>query len=352
MIGSENMRRRAADDSTANLMEEGKLSAEANESDSIDPRADETQVVKRMRRIRNAMQAKLPDGWDLNIVLLTSGLILCMMMSFYGLREAASAKAALKLELKSFAASNNGAIAQKFVDYAPALEAQKRKIDEDLAAYHKKVSDAMKAQTILQAPLANLSATIIDNPPSYPPAKAKSSSSGSNASDTRVKSMLDSWYTGTDVVGLSDANFKENVLSNDQSVIVNFYFSDLRKCRKLYQSCDSSHSYNSLKSEWISSAMALNSRGVKVSAVDCILNKATCDQYLVRSLPTIKLFSAKDKTWPVEYTGKLTASAIVEYVLVGRDSTSNSLKALQAELSSMKQELTKISRNTNTEYVG
>ena len=109
----------------------------------------------------------------------------------------------------------------------------------------------------------------------------------------------DPFYSGTDVVGLNDANFKEEVLSSEEPVLVEFYAPWCGHCKNL-------------KPEWISSASQLKGKGVKIAAIDCTTNQATCGQYSVQGYPTIKFFKNKK---PVDYQGAREASAIVAYAM-------------------------------------
>lgn len=95
----------------------------------------EAQTVKRRPMQPQAISDK--SGWDPVIVLLVGALIVSIILSFYGLSEAASARAALK----SVSSATNG----RATEFAQNLASQKRRIEE-LDLYKAKAEEREKLQ--------------------------------------------------------------------------------------------------------------------------------------------------------------------------------------------------------------
>lgn len=92
---------------------------------------------------RRPMQQHVPvaskNGWDPVIVLLVGALIISIILSFYGLSEAANAKAALK----AMTSTTNS----RTTEFAQNLASQKRRIEE-LDVYKAKAEEREKLQAV------------------------------------------------------------------------------------------------------------------------------------------------------------------------------------------------------------
>ncbi|CAG8600183.1 9223_t:CDS:2 [Paraglomus occultum] len=115
------------------------------------------------------------------------------------------------------------------------------------------------------------------------------------------------------VIVLNEKNFKDEVISTEKLVLVEFYAPWCPHCQRLTQ--DYKKAADNLKGL------------VKVGAVDCDedANRGLCQAFEVKGYPTIKLFPSNrvpDKRNPGAYTkkpksynGERTAKAFVDYVL-------------------------------------
>uniref|UniRef100_A0A7S0R2Q6 protein disulfide-isomerase n=1 Tax=Chlamydomonas leiostraca TaxID=1034604 RepID=A0A7S0R2Q6_9CHLO len=106
------------------------------------------------------------------------------------------------------------------------------------------------------------------------------------------------FYSGTDVVTLTDANFQEEVAASGDLWFVEFYAPWCGHCKNL-------------KPSWIEAATELKGK-VKVGAVDCTAHQSTCQEFGVRGYPTIKFFG-KNKASPEDFNGGRDASSIVNF---------------------------------------
>uniref|UniRef100_A0A6B2L798 Thioredoxin domain-containing protein n=1 Tax=Arcella intermedia TaxID=1963864 RepID=A0A6B2L798_9EUKA len=103
---------------------------------------------------------------------------------------------------------------------------------------------------------------------------------------------------GSDVVELSDANFKKLVLGSDLPFLVEFFAPWCGHCQRLAP-------------EW--EKAATNLKGIMpVGKVDCTVHQSLCGQYQVQGYPTIKLFSDKGKKVE-DYQQARQAASIVRY---------------------------------------
>lgn len=110
----------------------------------------------------------------------------------------------------------------------------------------------------------------------------------------------DSFYTGTDVVVLTDSNFKDQVQGSSELWFVEFYAPWCGHCKNL-------------KPAWIEAARDVKGK-VKLGAVDCTAQQEVCMKYKVQGYPTIKFFDPK-KSKPEDYQGDRSASGIVTFAL-------------------------------------
>mmetsp|Transcript_11091 Transcript_11091/g.23921 ORF Transcript_11091/g.23921 Transcript_11091/m.23921 type:complete len:457 (+) Transcript_11091:59-1429(+) len=106
------------------------------------------------------------------------------------------------------------------------------------------------------------------------------------------------FYSGTDVVTLTDSNFEDEVTNSDDLVFVEFYAPWCGHCQRL-------------KPDWIEAATELKGK-VKVAAVDCTAHQSACGQFGVRGYPTIKFFGT-DKQNPEDYQAGRDAGSIVSF---------------------------------------
>ncbi|KAG1665201.1 hypothetical protein FOA52_002602 [Chlamydomonas sp. UWO 241] len=108
----------------------------------------------------------------------------------------------------------------------------------------------------------------------------------------------DSFYRGTPVVTLTDANFDEEVTNSGDLVLVEFYAPWCGHCKNL-------------KQPWIESAGSLKGK-VKMAAIDCTASQAACGKFGVQGYPTIKFFG-KNKASPTDYQGGRDTASIVAF---------------------------------------
>ncbi len=106
------------------------------------------------------------------------------------------------------------------------------------------------------------------------------------------------FYSGTNVVTLTDDNFAEKVKNSDELWFVEFYAPWCGHCK-------------SLKPHWEKAATQLKGK-VNVGAVDCTAHQTVCGNYGVRGYPTIKFFGS-NKRKPEDYQGERSSSAIVDF---------------------------------------
>ncbi|KAG2442054.1 hypothetical protein HYH02_009845 [Chlamydomonas schloesseri] len=106
------------------------------------------------------------------------------------------------------------------------------------------------------------------------------------------------FYQGTDVVVLTDDNFKSQVVKSDDLWLVEMYAPWCGHCK-------------ALKPAWIEAAGELQGK-VKVGAVDCTAHQAVCQEYGVQGYPTIKFFG-QNKRSPEDYQGGRDVGSIVAF---------------------------------------
>ncbi|XP_068626208.1 protein disulfide-isomerase A6 homolog [Battus philenor] len=107
----------------------------------------------------------------------------------------------------------------------------------------------------------------------------------------------------SDVITLTDSNFKELVLDSEDLWLVEFYAPWCGHCKNL-------------EPHWAKAATELKGK-VKLGALDATVHQAMASRYQVQGYPTIKLFpSGKKSSDSVEdYNGGRTSSDIVAYAL-------------------------------------
>jgi len=102
----------------------------------------------------------------------------------------------------------------------------------------------------------------------------------------------------SDVIDLSDTNFKDIVLNSELPIMVEFFAPWCGHCK-------------SLAPEW--EKAATNLKGIlPIAKVDCTVHQQLCGRYDVKGYPTIKCFSQRGKK-VVDYQQARQASAIVHY---------------------------------------
>ncbi|CAG9117976.1 unnamed protein product [Plutella xylostella] len=107
----------------------------------------------------------------------------------------------------------------------------------------------------------------------------------------------------SDVVTLTDSNFKELVLESDDLWLVEFYAPWCGHCKNL-------------EPQWAKAATELKGK-VKLGALDATVHTSMASRYQVQGYPTIKLFRAGKKSSDSveDYNGGRTASDIVAFAL-------------------------------------
>ncbi|KAI8075130.1 hypothetical protein BC940DRAFT_229939 [Gongronella butleri] len=142
---------------------------------------------------------------------------------------------------------------------------------------------------------------------------------------------VDAMYSSRDqVVELTSANFKKEVLDNDKLVAVEFYAPWCGHCQNLAP-------------EWKKAAGNLKGL-VTVAAVNCDedANKPLCGEYGIQGFPTIKVFrprvnkQGKRVKTPTDYQGPRTAKPIVDQLLSMQPSNVRFVKADGSAVSSKK----------------
>lgn len=113
----------------------------------------------------------------------------------------------------------------------------------------------------------------------------------------------DSGSGKSDVVELTDSNFKDKVLNSEDMWLVEFYAPWCGHCK-------------SLEPHWAKAAAELKGK-VKLGAVDATVHTSTASKYQIQGYPTIKLFTAgkKGEDSVVEYDGGRTSSDIVNWAI-------------------------------------
>jgi len=111
----------------------------------------------------------------------------------------------------------------------------------------------------------------------------------------------------TSVITLTDADFIEQVIDSDVSWMVEFYAPWCGHCK-------------SLAPHWAKAASNLEGK-VNLGAVDCTIEKSTCEKYEVKGFPTIYTFTKGSKDNHEKYEGQRTSSGIVSYAMDIYEST-------------------------------
>ncbi|XP_045446332.1 protein disulfide-isomerase A6 homolog [Melitaea cinxia] len=107
----------------------------------------------------------------------------------------------------------------------------------------------------------------------------------------------------SDVITLTDSNFKELVLDSEDMWLVEFYAPWCGHCKNL-------------EPHWAKAATELKGK-VKVGALDATVHTAMASRYQVQGYPTIKLFNSGKKTSDSveDYNGGRTSSDIVSWAM-------------------------------------
>ncbi|GBP29041.1 Protein disulfide-isomerase A6 homolog [Eumeta japonica] len=107
----------------------------------------------------------------------------------------------------------------------------------------------------------------------------------------------------SDVITLTDSNFKELVLDSEDMWLVEFFAPWCGHCKNL-------------EPHWAKAASELKGK-IKVGALDATVHTSMASQYQVQGYPTIKFFPAgkKGSDSAEEYTGGRTSSDIVTWAL-------------------------------------
>ncbi|VVD02520.1 protein disulfide-isomerase A6 homolog [Leptidea sinapis] len=107
----------------------------------------------------------------------------------------------------------------------------------------------------------------------------------------------------SDVITLTDSNFKEMVLESEDLWLVEFYAPWCGHCKNL-------------EPHWAKAATELKGK-VKVGALDATVHQGIASRYQVQGYPTIKLFNSGKKTSDSveDYNGGRTSSDIVAWAL-------------------------------------
>lgn len=107
----------------------------------------------------------------------------------------------------------------------------------------------------------------------------------------------------SDVITLTDSNFKELVLDSEDMWLVEFYAPWCGHCKNL-------------EPHWAKAATELKGK-VKLGALDATVHTAIASRYQVQGYPTIKLFNSGKKTSDSveDYNGGRTSSDIVSWAM-------------------------------------
>ncbi|XP_075992575.1 protein disulfide-isomerase A6 homolog CaBP1 [Anticarsia gemmatalis] len=107
----------------------------------------------------------------------------------------------------------------------------------------------------------------------------------------------------SDVITLTDSNFKELVLDSDDLWLVEFYAPWCGHCKNL-------------EPHWAKAASELKGK-VKLGALDATVHQVMASRYQVQGYPTIKMFASGKKTSDSveDYNGGRTSSDIVAWAL-------------------------------------
>lgn len=113
----------------------------------------------------------------------------------------------------------------------------------------------------------------------------------------------DSGSSKSEVIELTDSNFKDKVLNSEDMWLVEFYAPWCGHCKNL-------------EPHWAKAATELKGK-VKLGAVDATVHTSTASKYQIQGYPTIKLFTAgkKGEDSVVEYDGGRTSSDIVNWAI-------------------------------------
>ncbi|KAG2496699.1 hypothetical protein HYH03_005115 [Edaphochlamys debaryana] len=106
------------------------------------------------------------------------------------------------------------------------------------------------------------------------------------------------FYGGTDVVTLTDDNFKSEVIKSNDLWLVEFYAPWCGHCKNL-------------KPSWIEAASELQGK-FKLGAVDCTVHQSVCSEHGVQGYPTIKYFGTNKRS-PEDYQGGRDTGSIVAF---------------------------------------
>lgn len=130
-------------------------------------------------------------------------------------------------------------------------------------------------------------------------ASSGSASSGGRASGGGGGGGSDAgFYSGTDVVTLSEDDFADQVVNSNELWFVEFYAPWCGHCKNL-------------KPVWIEAAGELKGK-VNMGAVDCTVHQGVCSQFGVQGYPTIKFFGANKKK-PEDYQGGRDTGSIISF---------------------------------------
>jgi protein disulfide-isomerase A6 len=130
------------------------------------------------------------------------------------------------------------------------------------------------------------------------PSSSGGGSAGQKSGSGGSGGATDSFYSGTDVLVLSDGNFQDEVINSPDMLLIEFYAPWCGHCKNL-------------KPVWIESATQLKGK-FKIAAIDCTANEGICGQFGVRGYPTIKFFG-KNKHSPEDYNGGRDTGSIVQF---------------------------------------
>ncbi|KNE71409.1 protein disulfide-isomerase domain [Allomyces macrogynus ATCC 38327] len=118
-----------------------------------------------------------------------------------------------------------------------------------------------------------------------------------------VALAADSLFSGAKVPELTAASFRTNVLDAETTHVVKFYAPWCGYCKQLAP-------------EYAKAATKLRSSLVRVSAVNCDVEKTLCAEQGIQGFPVVKVFYTSPKSGkriPVEYQGERTTAAIIKF---------------------------------------